>query len=84
MLGTGPLLLLSSVLRRRPGSLGKRRLDITVSRECKETVDRIIDIELRADATDDRPGRTKSAILEMLIRKGVKTWEAERKANQVT
>jgi hypothetical protein len=47
-------------------------------------VDRIIDIELRADATDDRPGRTKSAILEMLIRKGVKTWEAERKANQVT
>jgi|GEM_PF-2681736 hypothetical protein len=60
----------------------RRRLDITVSRECKELVDRIIDLELRADATDDRPSRTKSAILEMLLRKGVKTWEAERKPSQ--
>jgi len=41
----------------------RRRPDITLSPECKETVNRIIDVELRAD---DRPSRTKSAILEML------------------
>lgn len=69
-----------TVLEQRPGSSQpRRRLDITVSRECKELVDRIIQVELRADATDDRPARTKSAILEMLIRKGAKTWEADRK-----
>ena len=70
------------ILEQKPSTSPKRRLDITVSRECKGLVDRIIDIELRADATDDRPCRTKSAILEMLLRKGVKTWEAERKTNQ--
>lgn len=56
----------------------KRRLDITVSRECKESIQRIIEVELQDDATNDRPSRTKSAIIEMVLRKGVKTWEAER------
>lgn len=59
----------------------RRRLDITLSQPCRESVDRIIHAELEDDALHDRPARTKSAIIEMVLRKGVKTWEAERKAN---
>ena len=72
-----------TILEQSPrSSQPRRRLDITLSRECKEVVDRIIHAELQDDALHDRPARTKSAILEMLIRKGAKTWEAERKVQR--
>ena len=55
----------------------RRRVDITLSQQCREQVERIIRAELQDDATHDRPPRTKSAVLEMLIRKGVKSWQLE-------
>jgi hypothetical protein len=57
----------------------KRRVDITLSKECKESVDRIIHTELQDDAVHDRPPRTKSAILEMLKRPTVRRNSANRK-----
>lgn len=74
---------MSRTVLEKPSRLSdpKRRLDITVSRECKDLVDRVIHAELQDDATDNRPARTKSAILEMLIRKGVKIWEVERRVS---
>jgi hypothetical protein len=72
-----------TVLEQRLGNpQAKRRLDITLSRQCKELVDMIINMELQDDLAHDRPARTKSAVLEMLIRKGMRTGETERKLSQ--
>ena len=73
-----------TILEQKPSrfSQPKRRVDITLSRECRDSIERIIQAELEDDALHDRPARTRSAIVEMVLRKGVKTWEAERKLNQ--
>ncbi len=52
----------------------KVRVDINVSQETKQALDQILDAELSADRRGDRPERSKSEILEMVLRKGIRAW----------
>jgi hypothetical protein len=52
----------------------KVRVDINVSRETKLALDRILDAELQEDRRGDRPERSKSDVLEMVLRKGIRAW----------
>jgi hypothetical protein len=52
----------------------KVRVDINVSRETKLALDQILDAELAEDRRRDRPERSKSEVLEMVLRKGIRAW----------
>ena len=42
-------------------------------------LNRIVDLELQEDRENDRPERSKSEILEMVLRKGAHAWEQIQK-----
>jgi hypothetical protein len=52
----------------------KVRVDVNVTAQTKELLDKIVNIELEEDRQNDRPERSKSEILEMVLRKGAKAW----------
>ena len=55
----------------------KVRVDISVTADTKTHLDNVIAQELEDDRSRDRPERSKSEILEMIIRKGYRAWEQE-------
>jgi len=57
--------------------LKKVRVDINVTADTKTLFDIILTDELEADRSNDRPKRSKSEILEMIIRKGYRAWKQE-------
>jgi hypothetical protein len=66
----------------REGAGNKVRVDINVSAETKRQLDGIIDIELQDDRENDRPERSKSEVLEMIMRKGIHVWQEARACGQ--
>lgn len=58
--------------------MNKVRVDINVSGDTKTLLDGIIQQELELDGYSDRPKRSKSAILEMVLLKGWRTWKEEQ------
>jgi hypothetical protein len=60
------------------GGANKVRVDISVSADTKTLLDAIIADEVEEDRSRDRPERSKSEILEMVLRKGCRTWKQER------
>jgi hypothetical protein len=52
----------------------KVRVDINVTAETKRLLDGIIDFEQQDDRRNDRPERSKSEVLEMVLRKGAHMW----------
>jgi hypothetical protein len=65
------------------GSQGKQRFDFNVTRETALHLERIITAQLQDDRNNDRPERTRTAILEMILKKGIKTIENEGKGERV-
>jgi hypothetical protein len=61
----------------RDRGASKIRVDINVSAQTKQQLDAIIDCELEDDHNHDRPERSRSEILEMIIRKGIKMLREE-------
>jgi hypothetical protein len=61
-------------LSRETGA-NKLRVDINVTAETKQLLDRIVGLELQEDRENDRPDRSRSEILEMVLRKGAKAWK---------
>jgi hypothetical protein len=61
----------------RDGGANKVRVDINMTAETKRLLDDIIDHELEQDRKNDRPARSKSEILEMVVRKGCRLWQQE-------
>ena len=57
----------------------KVRVDINLTADTKRLLDGIVDVELREDRNNDRPERSRSEILEMVLRKGARTWEQEQR-----
>lgn len=62
----------------REGGANKIRVDINVTAETKRLLDGIVDLELQDDKANDRPERSKSEILEMVLRKGAHAWQDQR------
>lgn len=58
----------------RETGANKLRVDINVTAETKQLLDKIVGLELQEDRENDRPDRSRSEILEMVLRKGAKTW----------
>jgi hypothetical protein len=58
----------------------KVRVDINVTAETKRLLDGIIDFEQQEDRKNDRPERSKSEVLEMVLRKGAHAWPGDLKA----
>ena len=50
----------------------KSRLDINVTSNLKQALDEIIEAELAEDRRNDRPERSRSVILEMVLWRGVR------------
>jgi len=50
----------------------KSRLDINVTSNLKQALDEIIQAELAEDRRNDRPERSRSVILEMVLWRGVR------------
>jgi hypothetical protein len=48
-----------------------------MSADTKADLDHVIATELEEDRSRDRPERSKSEILEMILRKGCRTWKQE-------
>jgi hypothetical protein len=59
-------------------SAPKIRVHINCSADTKATVDSILEYEWEQDRVNDRPKRSKSEILKMILRKGAKTWPEAR------
>ena len=57
------------------GAKNKLRVDINVTAETKRQLDGIVTSERENDRRSDRPERSKSAILEMILKKGIRVWE---------
>jgi len=53
----------------------KVRVDINVTADTKTLLDAVIADELEEDRCNDRPERSKSEILEMILRKGCRAWK---------
>ena len=53
----------------------KVRVDINVTADTKALLDAVIADELEEDRCNDRPERSKSEILEMVLRKGYNAWK---------
>jgi hypothetical protein len=60
----------------RDGGANKVRVDINVTAETKHLLDGIVASELEDDRSSDRPERSKSEILEMVLRKGIRAWQS--------
>lgn len=54
----------------------KVRVDINVTAETKRLLDGIIEFEQQEDRKNDRPERSKSEVLETVLRRGAHTWPA--------
>jgi len=65
----------------RPQTRGSKLLreDINISRAVKEQLNRIVQQEHERDQQNDCRPRSRSAILEMLLRKGIRVWEREHR-----
>ena len=72
------LIRLVATLSRTNGAANKIRVDINVTAETKRLLDGIVDSELEDDRRHERPERSKSMILEMVLRKGTRAWQKER------
>ena len=64
-----------ATLSRTNGAANKVREDVNITRETKHLLDEIVDIELELDRRNDRPERSRSVILEMILRKGIRAWK---------
>jgi hypothetical protein len=53
----------------------KVRFDINVTAETSHLLNEIIKFEQQDDEKNDRPLRSKSQILEMVVKKGIKVWQ---------
>ena len=53
----------------------KVRVDINVTAETKHLLDGIVASELEDDRQNDRPERSRSEVLEMILRKGAHAWQ---------
>lgn len=53
----------------------KVRVDINVTAQTNDLLDGIVASELEDDRRNDRPERSKSEILEMVLRKGAHAWQ---------
>ena len=60
--------------RMKPDAV-KTRVDINITAETKARLDEILDAEWAEDRGGDRPERSKSEILEMILRKGIRAWK---------
>jgi len=58
--------------------MAKVRVEANITTETKHLLDQILASELETDRRQDRPERSKSEILEMVLRKGARTWKQER------
>ena len=58
----------------------KTRLDANVTPETMRQVERIIEEQSRKATREDLPRRSNSEIIEMLIRKGIRTYNQENNA----
>jgi len=58
----------------KPGAV-KTRVDINVTRETKIQVDEVLNADRVKDRREDRPERSKSEILKMILRKGIRAWK---------
>jgi len=58
--------------------MAKVRVEANITTETKHLLDQILASELEADRREERPERSNSEILEMVLRKGVRTWKQER------
>jgi hypothetical protein len=66
---------LVATLSRTNGAANKIRVDINVTRETKIQLDEVLEAEWVNDRSSDRPERSKSEILEMILRKGIRAWK---------
>jgi len=55
----------------------KTRIEVNVPHETKTVVNQIVGVELEKDRAADRPERSRNAILEMLLNKGIHAWHRE-------
>lgn len=60
----------------------KVRVDINVTAQTKQLLDGIVTAEHQDDWVNDRPERSRSMILEMILRKGAKVWNQTRHHEQ--
>ena len=58
----------------KPGAV-KTRVDINITAQTKLELDEILAAEWAEDRGGDRPERSKSEILEMILRKGIRAWK---------
>ena len=61
----------------RESGANKVRVDISVTADTKANLDNVIALELEDDRSRERPERSKSEILEMVLMKGYRTWKQE-------
>jgi hypothetical protein len=62
----------------RDHGANKVRIDINVTADTKRLLDELRQFELAEDRNHDRPERSKSEILEMVLRKGYRSWKSEQ------
>lgn len=61
----------------REGGANKVRVDINVTVSTLAQLKVILTEELDWDEENDRPPRSRSEILEMVLRKGIRAWSAQ-------
>ena len=59
------------------------REDINLTREVKQQLDRIIQREREKDRAGDCRLRSRSSIVEMILRKGIRAWENENQHQDI-
>ena len=59
----------------RGGGANKVRVDINLTADTKRLLDGIVASELEDDRANDRPERSRSEVLEMILRKGAHAWK---------
>jgi hypothetical protein len=62
----------------RETTANKVRVDVNVTAQTKHLLDGIVTAELEDDKANDRPERSRSMILEMILRKGARIWTQTR------
>lgn len=61
----------------RQNGINKIRVDISMTTHTKANLDSVVAAELEEDRSRDRPERSQSEILEMVLMKGYRAWKQE-------